>query len=161
MADLRETLLANAKLALEVASVTVNAEETTKPSGLQAYRHRTRSLDLSALPDVGIYWDGERPAVRQELSSTGVSERTVRLAFVCRAKATATQTGDEALIPLLAWVELAMLAADYTVDGAAANAGDPEIDALEVTEHADTVAAALVRIPYTVRTKRWDPRQAP
>lgn len=161
MADLRETLLANAKTALGVASVNVNSEVTTKPSGLSVYRHRVRALDVDKLPDVSVFFLAERPARRLEDGTTDVSEREVELGVLCRAKATSAQTGDEALIPVLAWVELALLAADYTVSGAATNAAQPTIDAVDAEEHADVVAQALVRIPYMIQTKLWDPRQAP
>lgn len=133
---------------------------TAKPSGLNVYRHRTRDYDLSKLPDCSVFYMGEA-AELEERSSTGVSERAVRLGVLCRAKATSAQTGDEALIPLLQWAELALLLSDYTVSGAAANGRLERIDPIEAQEQADVVAEALMQFIYTVRTARWDPRTAP
>lgn len=159
MADLRETLLANAETALGQSSVTVNAVAATKPTSLAVYRHRTRGLDQSLLPDVSVFYMGE--VIRDEIESTSdVSERSVRLGVLCRVKATSSQTGDEALIPILQWVELALLADDYTVDGAAAEGRLERIDAVDAQENADTTAEALMQFLFTVHTAWADPRTA-
>lgn len=159
MADLRETLLANAKAALEVASVTLNSEATTKPTNLRVYRHIARHTDKDKLPDCSVIYLGENLEALNA-SPTGVSERQVRVGVQCRAVATSSQSGDAALLPVLQWAEIALLS-EYTLSGAAVEGRLVSIDAIDTAELADTFAGALARFEFTVQTKWGDPRQAP
>lgn len=159
MADLRESVIAAIKTALEVASVNWHSEVTTKPTGLDVHRHLTRSVDQSDLPDITVYYAGETLSSALQ-GPTDESERAVRVRLRCRAKAAAGETGDEALIPVLGWAEFAVLT-DYTLGGVAAMTELEMVDALSAREYADTYAEAMLQFVVTLQTKWGDPRQSP
>lgn len=154
----RELLLKAAQAAVDVASVDLNGEETTKPAGLVVHRFLTRMPDSGSLPDVTLWYAGEGIDDRAD-AATDESQRSVRVRARCRAKAAAGQTGDEALDPILTWVELAMLA-DYSLGGLAAEGQANGIDAVSAREFADTYAEATIEFEFLLLTKRGDPRQA-
>ena len=159
MADRRESLLAAAKTALEATSVDWHSEETTKPTGLGVYRHLGRQMDKDKLPAVVVRYFGEQPT-QQNQAPTDVSERNVTLAVECRAVAPSDESGDEALIPVMQWAEIAILS-DDTLGGVAVKTDPPRIDAIDTQEFADVYAAVLMQFPVTLHTKWGDPRSAP
>lgn len=159
MADRRESMLAAAKTALEVASVTWHSEATTKPTGLSVHRHLGRQMDKSQLPALVVRYFGEQPTPQNQ-APTDVSERNVTLAVECRAVADADESGDEALIPVMGWAEIAILS-DDTLGGVTAKIDAPRIDAIDTAEFADVYAAVLMQFPVTLHTKWGDPRSAP
>lgn len=161
MADRRESLLAAAKAALEVASVDWHSEVTTKPEGLRVYRHRTRQADVSLLPDLSVLYMGETLSTYAE-GATGESRREVEVGVLARALADADESGDQGLIPVMQWAEIALLYSNFGALGGIASKGELlRIEPLASEEHADTFAEALMRFSFTVHTKWGDPRQAP
>lgn len=159
MADRRELVLAACATALGVSSVDWHSEETTKPAGLNVYRHRTRQADVNSLPDAVVFYRGERPRTMNQ-AATDVSERQVRVGVLVRAFADSDESGDAALIPVMQWAEIALLS-DYTLGGLCANGDLEDIEAVQTEEHADTVAEALLTFVFDVHTKWGDPRQVP
>lgn len=159
MADRRELVLAACETALEAASVDWHSEETTKPAGLNVYRHRTRQAVAELLPDAVVFYRGERPRAFNQ-SAHDVYERQVRVGVLVRALADEDKSGDAALIPVMQWAEIALLS-DYTLGGLCANGDLEEIEAVQTEEHADTVAEALLTFVFDVHTKLGDPRQVP
>ena len=132
-------------------------EPVAKPEGLQVYRHLARQADANLLPDISVLYLGE------ELidSATASVDRNVRVGLRCRAQALSSESGDAALIEVLLWGELALLAVDYELGGIAANARLEGIAQIAAEEHADVWAEALMTFLFTIRTKWGDPRQAP
>lgn len=159
MADRRELVLEAAKDALEVVSLTWHSEATTKPTGLNVYRHRTRQADADSLPDATVLYGGET-STPMNLSAHDVSERDVQVLVLVRALADSDETGDAALIPVMQWAEIALLS-DYTLGGLCANGRLDSIARIQSEEHADTTAEALLTFTFAVHTKWGDPRQVP
>lgn len=157
MADRREVLLAAVATALGVASVNWHSEVTTKPAGLNVYRHLGRQADQDSLPDVTVLYLGE-DITPENQGPTDVSERDVRVAVRCRATAAVSESGDEGLIPTIQWAEIALLT-DYTLGGVAANGKLLRIDQVDTAEHADVYAEAVMQFVFTLHTKWGDPRQ--
>lgn len=157
MADSRRELLLKAVVtSLEVASVTKNTESTTKPADLSVHRHLTRMANQADLPDMTVFFAGEVP----EALATDLNTRRALVRVRCRVKAAAGVSGDEALDPLLAWAELAIME-DYTLGGTSAEVGSPDIDPISAREFADTYSEATLQFPILYETKWGDPRQAP
>lgn len=152
----RDDVMAAAVTAISVASVTRNAETTTKPTGLTVHRHLMRQANASSLPDVTAFMAGE---VLDD-AITDEADRALSLRFRCRVAIADDESGDEALDPILTWVELS-LTADYTLGGTCAALRVTSIDAISALEYADGWAEATVQVEVTYMTKWGDPRQAP
>lgn len=160
MADSRRLDMMQAtEAAIEVASVTKNAETTTKPLNLTVIREATRAMTVEDAPVVHVAYGGET-VVDRESDAVGESRREVEIEVTVIAKATETQRADEALDPLLVWCELAVMN-DYTLGGTSAFVRLARIERLQVSEHADVFAAASMTFGATLLTKYGDPRQAP
>lgn len=160
MADSKRLDLMQAvETALGVASVTMNSEATTKPSGLKVYREPVRQVNEADAPLALIVYGGE-DLDDALTAATDESERAVSVDVTVAARATDTQRADEALDPLMVWVEIAVMS-DPTLGGAAAYTRLRRVERLRYREEASLFAAATLTFESILLTKLGDPRQAP
>lgn len=160
MSDLRLQLLDSGETAVAVGSVDLNGEETEKLEGLRVGQHLALAVTKELLPDVSLEYLGETHRSYLE-GETDVDEREVSVGARCRVAAAQEQNAAQALIPLLQWVELALLGVDFTLGGVASLGRLDRIQALEKEEVADDFVGCRMVFVFTVPTKRADPRQAP
>jgi hypothetical protein len=160
VADRRLLLLENAETALAVTSIDLHSEVTARPTNLRSGRYLPFATDKGRLPDVSLEYMGETLTTLLE-GATDVDERGVQVGVRVRVSVADGDTPDVALLPLLSWVELALLGVDFTLSGVALYGELQRIEALKEQELADWFVGCRMVFVFTVPTKRADPRQAP
>lgn len=150
MASKRDSIIAAVVTALGVASV----GGTTKPTGLDVHRMRTRPIQADALPAMVVFWLGDEAPSPDATSRT---MRSTRIAVECRVAHPGTNP-DAALDPLLVWATKAVLA-DHTLGGLASEVEEGR-SYPDLGDQGEAVAAAAIEFVVKYQTTWNDPESA-